>query len=184
MLYLVIFKHIAKTKSVLSKFVSFFSIFFYIGITLASEIKIEENDLRAAFIVKFLKYIELPKSNQNVNICVIGTPELTNSFSKYNNKTQSNMNINLFANEDTLKAKICDLLYLSVGAERSNHFDIVSKSDLVICELDDCYEQSGIIKLEKRESSIIFKINLKRALEHNIKISSQLLTLASEIIEN
>jgi hypothetical protein len=106
------------------------------------------------------------------------------SFSRYNNTIQSNLNIKILAYEDSLKAKTCDVLYISEETNKNNKNDIISKSNLVICDFDDCYEQCGIIKLEKRESSMIFKINLKRALERNIKIGSQLLTLASEIIES
>ena len=173
-------------RCIIAVFITVLSAF---GTAAADDSVRREYQLKAAFVYKFLGFIEWadevkagePKSRE---ICVIGSnpfADILTQLSHFDKSSQMNVSVRELS---TLgEASGCNLLYVSTS-EVLDLRDIISSlsdSDVVtVSDIPGFVGEGGTIELYNEGNHIRFTINPERVRSHGVQISAQLLALQSE----
>lgn len=179
----------------------------------AGSIQNREQQIKAAFLYNFIKFIDWPEentadSNEPMIIGIIGSEDFINAFEPVKNKKIKNRNISVkyFAGLEKLdksgkddesqldreiqkKLKACHLLFICACEPESieNSTKIIKAVKdlpvLTIGETVDFLESGGIINFLMEDKKVRFEINNTAAKQAKLKISSKLLRLAKRVIE-
>jgi hypothetical protein len=162
-----------------------------------------EYQIKAAFIYNFMKFVDWPEGktkdpNEPIIIGIIGKDPFGDLFDPITSKQIKGRKslIRRFEGLEQLKKsrdadklieslRKCHLLFIC-SSEKENLTNIihtVSKySVLTIGEMPDVLESGGIINFLLKENKVHFEINLVAAKQANLTIRSQLLRLATRVI--
>ncbi len=149
-----------------------------------------EYEVKAAFIYKFSKFIEWPEaslSNQDeFKICVLGSAP----FGSLLQQTVSGKQINgkpMTVQETTsiAEATTCRICFIG-ESERGRLDEILRRLGnlpiLTVSDLDSFAERGGTIGLIIDRKRVRFEVNMLAARQANLRLSSQLLKVASQVI--
>jgi hypothetical protein len=143
-----------------------------------------EEQMKAAYLFNFTKFIEWPVSAKRpIRICFMGAPgvhaSLTASVAGKKIGARSIATVVLQAADSWLG---CDVIYLDASVD-ANALVQVAPGDaaLTVSDADEFTRHGGVIRLFKHENRLRFDINLDNARRAGLKISSNLLKLASRV---
>lgn len=147
-----------------------------------------ENEVKAAFICNFTKFVEWPKSSfksdtSAIVIGIYGKDPLAPVVERMAKKINVNgRRIEVKHYENMQQLSFCHLLYIS-SSEKDHVEQIIgllkNSSILTISETDEFCRQGGIINFSKKKMKYGFEINDISAKKAGLKISSKLLSLAT-----
>ena len=151
---------------------------------------LRESQVKAAFIYNFALYVEWPTGaggeQKPHTVCLIGANNFGPTLEAIRGKLVRNRSLvlrRIVAAED---AGGCDILFVS-SSERINLHSILDAVRnlpvLTISDMERFTRSGGMIGLLALDNKVQFEVNLKQAQRSQLRISSQLLKLARDVIE-
>lgn len=146
-----------------------------------SSIAATEDELKAAFIYNFIKFVSWPENSSNtVNLCVHGNVK---NITPYLNLSKKNIVVRKIESLRVLSR--CQVLYLA-ESENAISSDLskeaIKNSILLIGDEDSFIEKGGMISLIPTGNTMGFEVNYLTIKEANLKISSNVLAIAKRVI--
>jgi len=144
-------------------------------------------DLEAAFVYKFIKFVEWPGSFEDeefFDVCYAGNGEIKPSINSLVDSEIKDLTLKVKIVENLNDLHSCELLFVDISSKdgRKEYLNYLSKkSVLTVSHFDGFIEEGGMINLVLKDNHINFEINIKSAEESNIKVSSKLLRLANSV---
>jgi len=157
----------------------------------AEEPLLHEYRIKAAFLYNFAKFIQWPKSafidpERTVFICILGKGPIMGALQSLSAKTVQGRRIVISHSKNLRSVKGCHILFVT-KSEKSRIKHTISKFKgspvLTVSDMDDFVKAGGMIGMVRVENKIRFQINLVSAQDSGLKISSQLLKLAQDVIK-
>lgn len=149
-----------------------------------------EYQVKAAFLYNFAKYVEWPSdalTNRDAfHVCILGENPFDLVLERtLHGKTISDRKLLAHQIQDVEEARDCHILFIS--SSESAHLQGILQildgaSILTVSEVGEFTEQGGMIQFRMQNGSVRFDINLDSARRAGLKISSQLLKLAINVI--
>jgi hypothetical protein len=154
----------------------------------AQQPPVSEYQVKAAFLVNFPKYVDWPEKSfaaptSPIVIVVLGETKMTEELKKVaTGRTVNGREIVLKHCGSDEEPGVCHILFISASEEQ--HLPkllakVRDTSTLTVGESGDFLENGGIMNLARRDQKIALEINLPAAERVQIKVSSQLLRVAS-----
>ncbi|MCH9638966.1 MAG: YfiR family protein [Betaproteobacteria bacterium] len=143
----------------------------------ADEVKIE-NEIKAAFLVNFMLYVE---NNNERYLCLYSKKkfgEFIHRFLAEQNTKFGGLNININYIDSVKQASYCDAVFVSSDDMLSIDLHGMPKDTLTIGEVPDFLSAGGMIKFFIEDDRVYFAINIDAIAERDMMLSSQLLKLA------
>jgi len=146
----------------------------------------QEYALKAAFLYKFVEFVEwpadaLPDSSSTINICVLGEDPLGPNLESIRDKIVRGGKLTIRRMTQPERGASCNVLFIS-SSERERVGEVVSSlgtsSVLTVGDMDSFAERGGIINLVNERNHVRFEINVHAAEHARLKIGSRLLNLA------
>lgn len=130
--------------------------------------------LKAAYMFNFTKFISWGDTNNGpIHFCVHRSPELESFLVALITSREKDKSTVVVS--DTNESNTCDIIYLTDGEGLSNeHFH----NSVLVTSNDVMLEVSPVIRFFVEEQKLRFEIDLEKAQELNVKISSKLIQVA------
>lgn len=160
------------------------------GTACADDKDIHEDEVKAAFVYNFAKFIEWPsgKVNESITLCILGESPLGFSALKaIDGRTAQDKPLvtKLLNKSDDLKG--CHIVFIAVS-ERNKLVQLLKiahqQHALTVSDMDGFTQGGGAIEMVKTDDKIRFEINLLAAKEAGLVISSRLLSLALAVYDD
>jgi len=150
-----------------------------------------EYAVKAAFVYNFLKYVEWPatagcKAKESLKLGIWGLNQFDDSFDKFKGKSIDRCFLEISEISGKQSLDQFQAVFIS-SSEKAGLQAILARLEpfpVLIIGDSPGYMQAGVmINLIQRDDKLGFEINMKTAKAAGLKISSQLLKLASDIQE-
>jgi hypothetical protein len=148
---------------------------------------VPELDMRTAYLYNFAQFAQWPENaHLTFNICTLG--KITDSISPeiLTNKTVNGRKIKLSRFPESGDFSDCQMVYLNTSdtAHATKLAKMLSKAEvLTIGEAEDGSTGPGIINLSVKKNRLVFDLDLAKARQANINLSSKLISLAQKVYE-
>lgn len=146
---------------------------------------LSEQQLKAAFIVNFLKYVEWPEANRGATICLFGRDTLGATLANFEGRTVAGKEVTLrrVINPDQMAG--CQIVF--VPEVEDARFNAVlrwldGQPVLTISDAEYFAQLGGGIALVRGDSRLLFDINLNTMAHAGLRPSSAMLRLARQVI--
>ncbi len=159
------------------------------GSASADDKDIHEDEVKAAFMYNFAKFVEWPtgKINEYINLCILGESPLGfSALRAIDGRTAQDKQIvtKLLNKSDDLTG--CHIVFVA-ASERYIMAQLLKSAHqqhaLTVGDMENFVEAGGAIGLVKTGEKIRFEINLLAAKEAGVVISSRLLSLARAVFD-
>jgi hypothetical protein len=158
------------------------------GITLAAA---PEYQVKAAFLFNFAKFVDWPEAalarDSSVNVCVLGDDPFGPVLNRtVEGKTVHDRPIRVARVSDLAEVFECHVLFISGSHRRELPRLLPTLSGLSILtvgEMAGFAQSGGMIAFTTDEDRVRFEINNEAAERAGLRISSQLLKLATRVIQ-
>jgi hypothetical protein len=157
----------------------------------AGEREAAEYEVKAAFLYNFAKFTEWPAGSfagdqAPLTICVLGDDPFGKAFNPIRSKTVKNRPVAVREIADVDAAGGCHLLF--IAASEQTHADAIlgslgKRSVLTVSDMKKFAQSGGMISFVMVDDKVRFEINNGAADRAGLKISSQILKLARNVIE-
>ena len=153
----------------------------------AEETGFSEQQIKAADLLSFPKYIDWPasafgSSNSPIVVGVYGNDEVAAQFRKLSNGRSVYSHPIVFKRITAIDDCVgCQIVFVGASEEREVPAIVArlqGSSVLMVGESDDFLDKGGIINLKRRESKVRLEVNLGAAHKADLQISSKLLNVA------
>jgi hypothetical protein len=149
----------------------------------------EAASAKAGFILNFIKYSEWPATgspNSNLLICSLGDQPLSGKLELLQGRQMNGREIRVRTTVRPGEWRECAVLF--IAADEAQRIDTVLRATgqhpvLTISDAPGFVNAGGIIGLNVRDGRIRFDINQGAARQGGLKLSSQLLKLADEVLQ-
>jgi hypothetical protein len=149
-----------------------------------------EYQVKAAFIYNFALYVEGPTNADGIRkpytVCIIGTNYLGPALASIKGRVIRNRRLVVTQVREVEDVGDCEILFIS-ASEKTNLTSILeavrSRPVLTISDMERFTQSGGMIGLMTLDNKVRFEINLKQAQRSRLRVSSQLLKLARDVIE-
>jgi hypothetical protein len=145
-----------------------------------------ESQLKAAFLVNFLKYVEWPASGASTaNICLFGRDTLGASLAGYEGRSVGGREVRVHRITGPDQAAQCQILFMPDTEEA--RFGVVlrwveNQPTLTVSDAEVFTRMGGAIALVRLEGRLQFDINMDALNRHGLKPHSQMMRLAHQVI--
>ncbi|WP_129645258.1 YfiR family protein [Peristeroidobacter agariperforans] len=156
-----------------------------VGSARADDIAFERADqLRAAYLFNFLKFVELPHASAAaIHVCFIGARGVQHALTT--STVDKRIGMRSIATAELPASGSwsgCDVVYLDAAQDVRTALASAAGNDaLTVSEASDFTECGGIIRLFTEDNRLRFAIDVGNARRAGLKISSDLLRLASRV---
>ena len=156
--------------------------------SLAAEV-LQEDELKAVFVYNFLKFVDWPEKTcpeKEITLCIVGETSLVDYLLSLDGQKIKDKSLVVSVEKDFSNLKKCHAIFVGhlPRSDLKNLLWHIKKLPiLTVSDLRDFVHKGGMIEIYEENKKIRFKINLKRAHEVNLKISSRLLRLAKEVVK-
>lgn len=154
-------------------------------------ISLGEYEVKTAYIYNFAKYVDWPpgtlhNNSSNLFFCIIGKSPLNAVMESLSEKNIKGRRITVRQLKQLESLDNCNLLF--VNADMKSHLPEIlalatPRSILTVSDYKGFAAEGGIIEFVPVKDKIRFEINNRSAKKTNLKISSQLLSLAKTVFE-
>ena len=146
---------------------------------------LSEQQLKAAFIVNFLRYVEWPETNRGATICLFGRDTLGVTLANFEGRTVAGKEVVLRRVLSPDQMAGCQIVF--VPEVEDARFNAVlrwldGQPMLTISDAEYFAQLGGGIALVRGESRLLFDINLNTMSRAGLRPSSAMLRLARQII--
>lgn len=157
------------------------------GFITVSAFAASEDEVKAAFILNFAKFVEWPetRSSDELVLGYFGTKPLTGNLELLNGLQVNERNITVMTFAESEAAQY-DLVFIPAAEfvkKPELIFQFHERRILTISDAPDFIGAGGMIGLIIVDKKVRFEINQAAALAEGIKVSSQLLSLARRVIK-
>lgn len=160
-----------------------------LGLALAVPVTIgevtSESQLKAAYLVNFLKYVEWPTARSTVNICLFGRDSLGPYLANYEGRQIAGRELHIRKVTSPEQLADCQELFIpdTEEARISAVLRWVNKQAiLTVSDSENFVREGGAIALIRNDGRLQFDVNNDAIGRANLKASSQMLRLARQII--
>lgn len=151
----------------------------------------QEYKVKAAFLYNFTLFVEWPTeafsgNDSPLTVCIFGKSPFGDALGSLKGKTVKTRKLALRQIDSVQEMRGCQVLFVSASEKMQlpNILAAVKNQNvLTVSEMDSFAAAGGIINFITLEDKIRFEVNLKAARQARLKISSQLLKLARDVIE-
>ncbi|MEW6514107.1 MAG: YfiR family protein [Pseudomonadota bacterium] len=144
-----------------------------------------EQQLKAAYLVNFLKYVEWPESHAKATICLFGREALGNALVSYEGRSVGGRPIELRRVSSPDQLADCRILYVPDTEEARFAAVLRWVEGLPILTVSDAEffaRQGGGIALVREDTRLGFDVNLNTLNRARLKPASQMMRLARQVI--
>ena len=150
-----------------------------------------EYQVKAAYLYHFAKFIEWPSdaagsASQTLTVCVVGNSPFGRSFASISGKTVRGRRVAITYIRRIEELEACDILFVSVS-EKAKLGQILaavaSRPILTISDIKRFVSAGGMIGFVSLNDKVRFEINQRAAQRSGLRISAQLLKLATMVVE-
>lgn len=151
----------------------------------------QEYKVKAAFLYNFTLFVEWPTeaftgNDSPLTVCILGKSPFGNALGGLKGKTVKTRKLAVRQINSPQEIGGCQVLFVS-ASEKMQLPNILAavknRNVLTVSDIDSFAEAGGIINFITLEDKVRFEVNLKAAQQARLKISSQLLKLARDVIE-
>ena len=151
----------------------------------------QEYKVKAAFLYNFTLFVEWPEeaftgNDSPLTVCILGKSPFGDALDSLKGKTAKKRKLVIRQINRVEEMGNCHVLFVSTS-EKMHLPNILAavknQNVLTVSDLDRFAQAGGIINFVTLDDKVRFEINLKAAQQSRIKISSQLLKLARDVIE-
>lgn len=142
-----------------------------------------ENELKAAFLLNFAKYVEWPAGTPKASFTVaaLGSDPLGGALKKIEGKAVRGATVAVKTLREVSEAADCDLVFVPAG-EAAKLPELLrslrGKNVLVVGDSAGFAADGGGVNFYVEDKKLRFEINVDAAADAGLKVSSQLLKLA------
>lgn len=140
-----------------------------------------ESQLKAAFLVSFMKYVEWPEGQSPLKLCVRGRDPVLSHLERFQGRLVSGRPIEIRRLAENEGIAGCHQLYLSEGqTERSRALvqQALREQMLVTGDGEQFLSWGGAVALIQSDGRIQFDINIPALTTAGLKVASPMLRLA------
>ncbi len=143
-----------------------------------------EAQLKAAYLVNFLKYVEFPPPRTTINLCLFGRDSVGLHLAAYEGKQIIGRELRIRRVNSPEQIADCQELFIPETEEA--RFTVIlrwvdKQSVLTVSDGETFTRDGGAIALIRTEGRLQFDINTDALSRANLKVSSQMLRLARHI---
>jgi hypothetical protein len=166
------------------------ALFFMLSATAvaAPPAKAAEYDVKAAFLYNFAKFVEWPNLDPTrpIAICVLGANPFGDKLTRaVEGKRVDGREVEVRSLPTVKGADTCQIVFVA-SSERERVEDIVGQLGqrpvLTVSDVEGFADRGGVIGLKLQESKVRFEVNMDAARLAGLKLSSQLLKVATQVI--
>ena len=144
-----------------------------------------EQQIKAAFLVNFLKYIEWPSTTTSTTICLFGRDQLGPLLTSYEGRSIAGKELRIRHINGPDQIADCQLVYVPDTEEA--RFGAVlrwveNQPALTVSDAEFFTHQGGGIALVRAEGRLQFDVNTNALSRAGLKPSSQMMRLARQVI--
>jgi hypothetical protein len=150
-----------------------------------------EEAIKAGFIYNFVKYTEWPRDGRDdettpLRICATAANPLDGRLTQLQDRLLQNRPIVVHTGVRAAQWASCHVLFIST--DEAGRSDTVLRvlgnaAVLTISDLPDFAQAGGMIGLRETDNRIRFEVNLAAAQRAGLRMSSQMLKLASRVLQ-
>lgn len=149
-----------------------------------------EYQVKAAFLYNFMKFVEWPGDSLNaagtITLGILGKDPFGEAIEEVRGKTAKGRRIAVAHLRTPEEARECDLLF--VCASEKGRFTQILKAVqnyrvLTVADQEGFCQAGGMINLVSVKNRVGFEVNVAAATRARLRISSQLLKLARQVVE-
>ena len=144
-----------------------------------------EAQLRAAFLVNLLKYVEWPAGSEGATICLFGRQGLASQLASYEGRTILGRELRIRRVSEPDQLAGCQEVFVAEAEEEvlANLLKGVGRQAvLTVGESPAFVQQGGGIALVRVDNRLVFDVNLGALGRAGLKPSPQLLRLARDVM--
>src|SRR6266496_2849927 len=145
----------------------------------------DELAVRAAFVFNLTKYVDWPHGRSQLTIGFVGDGPMGEILKQtLDGKTSDARLIDVLLAPSDSALERCDLVYVAYSSSRKNREVIErlrNREVLTVGETDAFARDRGMIGLVKKGNQIQIQINLEAARVAGIKVSSRLMSIATQV---
>jgi hypothetical protein len=150
--------------------------------------ELSELQVKSAYVYNFIKFVEWPtdavKPGKKIRLCVIGNDALLASISALNGRKAGEYELQTIPHVGNDNLNTCHVLY--IGEQEQRRLIPIIKSlgnapVLTISDIPGFAERGGGIGLLNRNDRVLFEVNLASTRKAELRLSSQMLNLATNI---
>ena len=144
-----------------------------------------ESELKAAYLVNFLKYVEWPAPRTTTNLCLFGRDSLGPYLAAYEGKHIGGRELRIPKVSSPEQIADCQQLFISETEEA--RFAVVMRwvdkqAILTISDAEAFTREGGAIALVRSEGRLQFDVNADALARAGLRANPQMLRLARQII--
>jgi hypothetical protein len=144
-----------------------------------------EQQLKAAYLINFLKYVEWPDNRAKATLCLFGRDIMSTMLSSYEGRTVAGRELVVRRVNSPDQLGECQILYVP-DTEEARFAAVLRWTEgqpiLTVSDAEFFARQGGGIALVRDESRLQFDINLDSLHRARLKPASQMLRLARQVI--
>lgn len=143
-----------------------------------------EAQLKAAYLVNFLKYVEWPGSRSTVSICLFGRENLGHYLASYEGRQIAGRELRVRKVSGPDQLPDCQALFVP-DTEEARIGAVLRWVDrqpiLTVSDVETFVRDGGAIALIRNDGRLQFDVNAETINRANLKASSQMLRLARQV---
>ena len=143
-----------------------------------------EAQLKAAYLVNFLKYVEFPGSRSTINLCLFGRDSLGPYLASYEGRQIGGRELHIRKVSSPEQLVDCQELFIP-DTEEARVAAVLRWVDkqaiLTVSDSETFTRDGGAIALIRIDGRLQFEINAEALNRANLKASSQMLRLARQV---
>jgi hypothetical protein len=143
-----------------------------------------EAQLKAAYLINFLKYVEFPGTRTTVNLCLFGRDSLGPYLASYEGRQIGGRELHIRKVSSPEQLTDCQELFIP-DTEEARFAAVLrwvdKQSILTVSDAETFTREGGAIALIRSEGRLQFDINADALNRANLKASSQMLRLARQV---
>lgn len=148
---------------------------------------IPEYKIKASFIYNFARFTQWPDEESELRICLYGKDPFGSYADSLDGKIVGEKKIKIVRTQLIEEVKLCHIVFLNIIPPERHLFEralnkLKGTNVLTIADADNVVDFGVMIGLEIENNKIGFKVNGNTVQDSELKISSQLLTLAKDVI--
>lgn len=143
-----------------------------------------EPQLKAAFLVNFLKYVEWPVNKGTVTICLVGRDGLGSALAAYEGRSIGGRELHVRRINGPDQLADCQELFIPESEEA--RFSLMlrwveAKPVLTVSDSELFVREGGAISLVRGDGRLFFDVNVDALGKAGLRASSQMLRLARQV---
>jgi hypothetical protein len=151
-----------------------------------------EYQVKASLVFNFMHFIEWPadafeNGGQQIDVCLVGSNVYGNALRVLGGELVQGktLAVSAYSTWTPELADSCQVIIFSIqerDAVRQSLAGLANKSALTVGETPEFLEDGGIIKFTIINDTVQFEVNVERAKQSRLNISSKLLRLANNVV--